>query len=75
VKVEDPQTSGEWQDAVNMAEFLLLIDSCKQYGLLSGGPVINAHRCAKMLKLGRARGVFPASNEKLMELYKDLFSL
>jgi hypothetical protein len=66
---KDPKTAGEWQEAVNGAEFFLLLDSCRQYGLIEGGPAVNADRCSAILERGRRRGIYPLSHEKLMEIY------
>ncbi len=55
-----PKTDAEWQEAVDGAEACLALDSARQYGLITGGPKINAARCDKILAMGRARGVRPA---------------
>jgi hypothetical protein len=65
----DPQTPAEWQEAVDMAELLLGIDSAAQYGLLTGGPSVNAARAAELLERGRAKGYTPAPFEELCERY------
>jgi hypothetical protein len=36
MKARDPETADEWQEAVDIAEFWLLIDSARQYGLVKG---------------------------------------
>jgi hypothetical protein len=55
----NPQLSQEWQDAVNTAEFLLLLESARGYGLITGGPTVNVERCMEILELGREKGFFP----------------
>lgn len=55
----DPQTDAEWQEAANWASFLLLLDSARQYGLVTGGPAIRADRCAEILQRAAARGIHP----------------
>lgn len=55
----DPIGEQQWQDAVNGAHVLLLIDAARQYGLITGGPKINAERCRDILALGAARGYQP----------------
>jgi hypothetical protein len=66
----DPRTPEEWQEAVNMAEFLLALDSCKQYGLIEGGPTVKFERALKIIERGKARGVVPAPfEEELMKMY------
>lgn len=70
-RADDPQTAEEWQEAVNLAEFLLSIDSCRQYGLIEGGPEVNVERACDILRRGRWRGAFPLPLEQLVELYFD----
>ncbi len=55
----DPETPEEWQEAVDAAHFYLLLDSARLYGLIDGGPLVDADRCAEILKQGRERGVEP----------------
>lgn len=57
--MRNPTTSGEWQQAVNLASALLLIDSAKQYGLVHGGPEIDVPRCEELLQRGRELQVLP----------------
>ena len=65
----DPQTPEEWQEAVNAAEFLLLIDSARQYGLIEGGPKVNGRRADAILDRGRRLGYLPLSTDGLMNLF------
>lgn len=58
--MSDPETPAEWQEAVDAAEGLLLIDSARQYGLITGGPKIDVERCQEILRRGREHGVYPA---------------
>ena len=55
----DPQTTEEWQDAVDAAQALLEIDSAKQYGLITGGPDADVQRCEEILLYGKAQGIYP----------------
>ena len=55
----DPQTPKEWQEAVDMAYFLLLIDSARQYGLITGGPEIDWHHCVDIVERGEKLGYKP----------------
>lgn len=48
-----------WQDLVDIAHVLLTIDSCRQYGLVTGGPECNIERCRRLLEEARARGFSP----------------
>lgn len=61
-QTRDPQTSDEWQQAVDAAHALLLIHSARSYGLIEGAPKINTARCEAILKLGRDRGHHPADD-------------
>lgn len=60
---DDPQTPAEWQEAVNLAEFCVLLDSARQYGLVRGGPKVDVERCLLVLSAGRTRGVLPQRAE------------
>lgn len=68
-KSRAPETPAEWQAAVDGAEFLLLVDSARQYGLIEGGPVVNCDRAAELLERGRALGYTPASRDELIRRY------
>lgn len=70
-KSQDPQTPEEWKDAVNAAEYSLLIDSAIQYGLLERrdergnkipGSGVNVERCIQILEQGKKLGIFPDPN-------------
>ncbi len=56
---EDPQTPEEWQAAADGADFLLLLDSARQYGLIEGGPEANVGRCVEILERAADQGIFP----------------
>jgi hypothetical protein len=58
----DPATPDEWQAAVNAAEACLLVDSARQYGLITGGPVVDVARCDEILEQGRARQIVPTKD-------------
>ena len=68
---KDPRTPGEWQEAVDMAELLLMIDSAKQYGLIAGGPEVDAVRCAEIVLSGKALGYRPATVPVLLKKYME----
>jgi len=55
----DPRTREEWQEAVDLAEAALRIDSAKKYGLITGGPAIDVGRCETILAQGKLRGLAP----------------
>ncbi len=56
----NPQTREEWQEAVDAAAAFRAIADCKMYGLIEGGPKIDAHRCDEILRRGRRRGFAPS---------------
>ncbi len=58
--MKDPQTPEEWQEAVDMAEFYLTLESARMYGLVVGGPDVNSERCLDILERGKAKGVKPS---------------
>jgi hypothetical protein len=58
--VKEPRTPAQWQEAVDLADFYVRLDSARKYGLVTGGPDIDLGRCEELLKLGRLRGVRPS---------------
>lgn len=69
MSVTDPISDQEWQEAVDAAQFYLLLDSCRQYGLITGGPAVSAERCEQILKFGKTRGFRPAPTEDLVRRF------
>lgn len=61
----DPATPAEWQEAVDGAYGLLVLDSARQYGLITGGPTINAERAEEIIRRGAELGVTPDENAPL----------
>jgi len=59
---KDPTNPQEWQFAVDAAQFHLLLESARQYGLVGGGPEIDVARCNELLDRGRELGYIPALN-------------
>lgn len=57
--MKDPETREEWQEAANAAEFMLLLDSARQYGLVTGGPVGKIERCIWIVEEAKKRGITP----------------
>ena len=57
----EPDSPIEWQEAVNCAHFLLLLDAARGYGLMTGGPEVNAARCTEIVKRGRRIGYKPTA--------------
>jgi hypothetical protein len=53
-----PRNPDEWQEAVDLAEALLAVDSAEQYGLVTG-PKVNTERCELILRSGAQLGYRP----------------
>lgn len=70
----EPETAEEWQEAVNVAEFYLLLDSARQYGLIEGGPLIDIERCEELLRRGRQKGFQPRPAGELAALLATVSS-
>lgn len=60
--MKQPRTRDQWQEAVDLAEVYLVIDSARKYGLVRGGPAVDVDRCEQLLAGGRARGITPAAD-------------
>ena len=73
LRPRNPKTPEEWQRSVNAAEFFLLVESSKQYGLVEGGPEVDQERCLEVLKAGAALGIRPARHEQLIEEFRCFF--
>jgi hypothetical protein len=56
---QDPHSLREWIEAVDAAYFMLTLDSCRRYGLITGGPEVNVERCESILAEGAKRHVYP----------------
>jgi hypothetical protein len=54
-----PETPGEWQEAADGANFLLILDAARQFGLITGVSVPNVDRCELILAEARRRGITP----------------
>jgi len=67
-KGEDPQTIEEWQTAADLAEFLLLVDSAEQYGLVTG-PKVNVARAGELLARAAQMGIRPKPHDKLVKTF------
>ena len=64
----EPEMLDERQEAVNMTEFYLLLDSARQYGLVEGGPPSGVERCEKLLQRGKQQGFQPQPAGELATL-------
>jgi hypothetical protein len=64
MKKRDPETAEEWQEAVDAAYFVLVLDSCRQYGLIEWDGKPDIERCLKVLEEGKRRGYTPKKIEE-----------
>lgn len=62
--MKDPQTPEEWQEAADLAWFFLVLESCRMYGLIRGGPRANIERCESILIQAKNRGITPTNDEE-----------
>ncbi len=71
--IQDPQTPTEWQEAVDLAEFFLLLDAARKYNLVTGGPDILLERCEQILREGRRQSIRPHQDcvERLIGAYLE----
>ena len=69
MRKQDPGTREEWQEAVDAAHVLILIDGARRYGLISGGPAANIDRCVEIVEAGKKRGILPAKDAIERVLY------
>lgn len=75
--MQDPKTTEEWQAAVNGANFLLELESCRMYGLIKGGPTVNLDRCESILDSAKNRDITPRklTDEEICRFLQDLNAL
>ena len=60
---QNPETPEEWQAAVDAADALLKLDAARLYGLVSGGPEVDAERCWELLhRAAEEHGIEPADD-------------
>lgn len=55
----DPDTTDEWQKAADLAYGASVLQAARNYGLVTGGPVVNQARCDFILSEARKRGIHP----------------
>jgi hypothetical protein len=72
----DPKNDQEWQGAANLAQFLLMVDSAKQYGLVifTGRDSkirdpINVERCVEIIRRARLRGIEPRVTDGMVKAW------
>lgn len=61
--MRNPTTPAEWREAAVFAAAALMLDSARQYGLVTGGPIVNVDRCVDVLAEAKGRGVEPTKAE------------
>lgn len=61
--MKEPCSPAEWQHVADLAEAWLRIDSARKYGLITGGPGVDADRCAQLLVQAMGRGFIPTKAE------------
>lgn len=67
----DPRSPEEWREAMREAEFMILLDSARQYGLVAGGPIANVARCLEIIRKGLAMpGLSVPCRYRLREIVK-----
>lgn len=57
-----PTTPYEWQNAMDLAHGALVLESVRQYGLVTGGPAVNVERCQEIYHQAKDRGHRPSAN-------------
>jgi len=62
----DPHSRSEWRTAADGAYTLLLLDSCRQYGLIAGGPKVNVERCELIIRRAKMRGIHAVVDDELL---------
>jgi len=55
----NPRTVEKGQEAADVAQWALALDSARQFGLVEGGPKVNVERCEEILNLAEKRGIRP----------------
>lgn len=69
----DPSRLDEWQFAADGAAFCLLLDACRQYGLVTGGPTVNVARCEAIIRRAADRGIEPRPADELVASWLPAF--
>lgn len=70
--MKDPQTKEEWKEAANAAQFLLLLDSARMYGLVNTSIQVNSDRCVLVLQEAKRKGITPDSDEALCKQFMQV---
>lgn len=62
----EPRAPQEWQDCLDKIALLMLIDSARQYGLISGGPLAKVDRCLRLMRKGERLGYHARPTDELL---------
>lgn len=54
-----PVTTQHWQDAVDAAHMLTMLEHARVFGLLNDDSTVNVERCAEIIEDGKTRGIRP----------------
>lgn len=55
----------ELRNAALLAEACLILDAAKHYGLILGGPKIDAERCRQVIRAAKGRGITVRRDEAM----------
>ena len=68
--IKEPTTPAEWQEAVDQAAFLILLQTAVMYGLVKTKQKINRRRCDSIVSRGlRVHGIRPKPAAELAEKF------
>lgn len=69
----DPKSPAQWQEAADAAYTLLLIESARSYGLVSGGLNVDTDRALEILDRARDHGIVPSADalERMLREVRD----
>jgi hypothetical protein len=65
IQSSEPKTLQEWQYAADLAALALSIDAARQFGLITGGPIVNHARCDEIIAGAESRGLAAAPTDDL----------
>lgn len=57
----------EWQYAADLAEFVLLLDATRQFGLITGGPAVNVEAAERIIAGAARHDITPALTDELRD--------
>ena len=68
----EPNTPEEWQTAVDAADALLRLDAARTYGLVTGGPEVDAERCWELIYRAQEEHGIQPSEDAVERLLAEL---